>query len=705
MKYVLRTHSVDINKLTVDGCPIMFVDTPEKAERVNRMLDDAERVGLDTEFYGHESDSESPFGKCKPVSMQLSARGPKVDDVNWARMIMVPNWDGLRMIKYFKKFLGDERHRKVLHNAKVDFHPLDNIGCPVRGLRADTLVKAYILNSSPYADHSLKGMVGKIIGKDLPDYAAKFKVPKFKQDGTPGKQLQVANPYELVSGAYDWYFAGSNGMAELTKYAVKDPLLTLDLEDYLDDSLRDLEWVGGRSMYDYYVMFEREFTEVLYSMERTGLYVNAEAAHEVRAHLEDITNKAERSFFKHCIKLGLSKARLLEINEACKGKSGLLGGKALGKLLVEEFGLKLPMGADGSYSTKAENLSKNKAKKHQDIVKAILTWKELTKLLGTYMIPFCRFAEEDVYQNRVRTTLKQTGTVGGRLSSVAVNMQNIPTRTELGQMIRSIFQAPAGYVFADGDLSQIELRIAAHQSKDPTMIATFKNNIDPHSRTAVGAFSDVKKFVTDRMGGVFDVNNIDESLYAEIQQNFKAERSKAKTLNFLTLYGGGASRYAAQTGSSVEEGERVIKNFFKMYPLLKKDMARVLQCVRQNGWVRTAYLKRYAHFPAIASRDSKVRSHAERGAYNATIQGGGADIMKLAMICIHRDKRMEEWGVRMGLQVHDELCFEIPEDIADKVAPILKDYIAHPYNHLGLKPLLVDTPADFHIGKNWRDTH
>lgn len=707
--YVLRKKpKPDLNAIEVDGVPIMFCDTSEKIDQVLRMLRDAERVGLDTEYYGHRHGKESPFGKAKPVSMQLSARGPKLKGVHWANAIMIPNWGDMKHIRHFKKFLADERQTKVLHNAKADFHPLENIGCPLRGFRADTMVQCYIANTSPLHDHSLKGQCNSRFNKYLPDYSEAFRVPVLKKNGEPGKKTRVPQPNELVNGSLDRFFPGSSAIVEFTKYAVKDPILTLDLEEDCEDQLRDLEWVGGKSMFDYYRMFEREYTEVLYSMERIGCYVDATIAGEVYEQLQKVMVDAEKEFYKQCVKLGATRKFLAELMEGSKGKNGLLGSKPkLGKLFTEHFGMKLPKSPKGGQvSVKTAVLQKVKTQKVQGVIKALLTWREINeKLLGTYMKPICQFASEPIYQSRVRTTYKQIGTVSGRLASEAINLQNIPTRTALGKLIRSVFTAPDDCYFGDADQSQIELRIAAHQSQDEAMLATIRANMDMHSRTTVGAFGHVEKFVAQMMGGKFDPKKLTAEMLNAVKAEFADERGKAKTLNFLVLYGGGAGRYAAQTGASVEEGERVIANFFKAYPGLRKDMKRVLRQVRENGWVRTAYMKRYCHFPEIASNDFKKRGHAERAAYNATIQGGAAEVMKLVMLAIHRCDKLRDMDVKMMLQVHDELAFQIPKDVIEPAKKLINQYVARPYDVFGLKELRVPTPGDFRFGASWKDTH
>ena len=327
-------------------------------------------------------------------------------------------------------------------------------------------------------------------------------------------------------------------------------------------------------------------------------------------------------------------------------------------------------------------------------------------MLGTYVYPLIEAAKDPDYGGRVHTILKQTGAQSGRLSSAIPNLQNIPIRTMNGKMIRSIFAAPAGRTLLGCDQSQVEMRTTADQSRDPVLIDALISGKDTHSITATDIFPHVRAAVQKQFKmSEYRIDKLTIEMMEWVKKNFKDERDNSKTVNFMVLYGGGEGKYAESTGSTREEGKRVIAQFFKTYKGIRADIDRVVAYLHKHGCVRTSYLGRYVHFPEVATGRKWQIMAAERSAYNATTQGGAADLMKLAMLRIYRSEKLRKLGTTMQLQVHDELQFETPSDNVEASKSLIVKYVSRPQDGFGFRDMRVPTPVDFKSGRNWLETH
>ena len=236
---------------------------------------------------------------------------------------------------------------------------------------------------------------------------------------------------------------------------------------------------------------------------------------------------------------------------------------------------------------------------------------------------------------RIHTSFNQTVAATGRLSSSDPNLQNIPIRTELGAEIRKGFVPEEGFVFLSADYSQIELRILAHLSGDPAFVEAFRQGADIHRQTAALVFGVSPEDVTPQM------------------------RNAAKTINFATIYGIGPFALAKQLDTSVAEARRFIDAYFERFPGVRRYLDEQIEYAREHGYVETLSRRR-RYIPEIRSRDFNIRQFGERAATNAPVQGTAADIIKIAMIDIHRALNESAYRTRMLLQVHDELVFEVP---------------------------------------------
>lgn len=345
--------------------------------------------------------------------------------------------------------------------------------------------------------------------------------------------------------------------------------------------------------------------------------------------------------------------------------------RQVGELLFEKLKLdaKAKKSRTGQYSTSEEVLVTLKEK--HPIVGAILDYRELKKLVTTYISALPGYIAAD---GKIHTTYNQTVTATGRLSSSNPNLQNLPIRSERGRLIREAVIPDEGCMFLSADYSQIELRLMAHFSQDEHMLAAFRSGQDIHAATAA------------RIYGL------------PIEQITKDQRRKAKTANFGIIYGISAFGLAQQLDCSRTEAKQLIDDYFAAFPRVISYIESQKELARQRGYAETLFgRKRY--LPDIHSQNATVRSFAERNAVNAPIQGTAADIIKMAMVSIHRRLKEEHLKAQMTMQVHDELNFNVPFNEVDRVREIVVNEMQNAV-HLSI-PLI----AECGVGENWLEAH
>lgn len=303
----------------------------------------------------------------------------------------------------------------------------------------------------------------------------------------------------------------------------------------------------------------------------------------------------------------------------------------------------------------------------------ILEWRQMVKLQNTYVEALPN--QVDAKTKRVHTDYMQTVAATGRLSSNNPNLQNIPIRTERGRQIRKAFIArDENYTLLAADYSQIELRIIAALSGEENMIKAFQNHEDIHRSTAAKVFNVALEEVT------------------------KEQRSNAKTVNFGIIYGVSAFGLSNQTDLTRSESAALIDAYYKTYPRLKAYIQEQIEFAREHGYVETVSGRR-RYLKDINSANAVVRGAAERNAVNAPIQGSAADIIKIAMINIHKRLKTENWKSKMLLQVHDELVFDVHNSELEKIKPMIQHEMENAFK------LEVPLVVDMGEGKNWLEAH
>ena len=430
-------------------------------------------------------------------------------------------------------------------------------------------------------------------------------------------------------------------------YTLQKADISLQLKDILSAKLKE---TGAETLYN---EIEMPLIKVLGDMELAGIKLDTDVLKNIKIQLEKAVKQLEQ-----------------EIYELAGDTFNIGSPKQLGVILFEKLKIdsKPKKTKTGQYSTSEETLKKYH---NQPIIQKILEWRSLTKLISTYVDALPKYINP--VTGRIHTHFNQGITATGRLSSTNPNLQNIPIRTPWGREIRKAFVAEEGHKLLSADYSQIELRLIASFSRDPEMLKAFAQDEDIHRATAAKVFGIPLEEVT------------------------KEQRSHAKSVNYGIIYGLSAHGLSQQTGLSRTESKKLIDTYFDTYPTLKDYIKQQVDKAREQGYVETIF-KRRRYLKDIHSRNAVVRSAAERNAVNAPLQGSAADIIKKAMINIHK-KLSGKYQTRMLLQVHDELVFEVPEPELEAVSQLIKSEMEN------VVELPVPLIVDIGVGDNWYEAH
>ena len=409
------------------------------------------------------------------------------------------------------------------------------------------------------------------------------------------------------------------------------------------------------SLWNLYQEVELPLSAILREMEQAGVRIDVPMLKQAEIQLNEELQTLEQQIYT-------SAGTTFNINSP----------KQVGEVLFDQLQLdaKAKKSKTGQYSTSEEVLLALKPK--HSVVGLILEYRELKKLISTYISALPNYINPAT--GKIHTTYNQTVTATGRLSSSNPNLQNLPIRSERGQLIRQAVIPDEGCLFLSADYSQIELRLMAHFSQDPHLVQAFLSGQDIHAATAAKIFN------------------------VPIEQVTKDQRRQAKTANFGIIYGISAFGLAQQLDCSRAEAKALIDGYFAAFPGVIDYIERQKQLAREQGYAVTLFgRKRY--LPDILSHNATVRSFAERNAVNSPIQGTAADIIKMAMVTIHRRLKSEGLKAQMIMQVHDELNFNVPVNEIDKVREIVINEMQNVVH------LTVPLIADCGVGKNWLEAH
>ncbi len=500
-----------------------------------------------------------------------------------------------------------------------------------------------------------------------------FKIKNLSFDAMLAQYLLTANTREEVEALvlqetgetlenykelFEKRLPGEIDIAVMAEFMAKRNEKIYDIQAEMKDKLEK------EGLLELFENIEMPLIRVLSDMEKTGIKIDKNYFNEYNKELsEKIDYLKEKIYETAKIESKLRTGKIIE------EEFNLNSTKQLGEVLFDFMGIPPVKKTKTGYSTNQEVLE-DLMYKGEEIAEYILEYRKLTKLQNTYVEALPKLVDK---YSRLHTSFNQTGTVTGRLSSSNPNLQNIPVKTSEGIKIRQGFVAKDGFSILAFDYSQIELRVLAELTNDANLVSAYQNDLDLHDLTA-------RK--------LFDLGKGDEVS--------REQRSAAKIVNFSIIYGKTAFGLSKELGITRKEASDYIDKYFAQYPEVKVFEQKIIEFAEKNGYVRTMF-NRKREIQGINSNNKNLKSQADRMAVNTVIQGSAADILKIVMVKIYDMlKGLED--IKLTLQVHDELIFEVKDDVVDKYASIIKDIMENTIDlkHIHLK-------ANEARGKNWSE--
>ncbi len=505
------------------------------------------------------------------------------------------------LTKYFKEIFEDIEIKKYGYNISEDYVLLKELGIEINNIYYDVKIAAYDLNPTN-SNFTIENVSNQYLGIDTSEYLGKY-----EEDNKKNKQLNLFQ--EEKNDDNSKYIYG------FKVYLIKK---------VSEKTLEELSKIDSINLFN---EIEMPLVKVLGEMQVNGIYVDKEELISFGSKLKEQIETLKT-----------------EIYNLCGEEFNINSTQQLGTILFEKLKLPVYKKTKNGYSTDVEILEK--LKPEHPVIEKILEYRSLMKLNSTYVEGLLTYVNERTH--RIHSYFHQTITATGRISSTEPNLQNIPTRYELGKLLRKAFKPADGYIFIDADYSQIELRVLAHISGDRTMLKAFRNDEDIHKQAA---------------SKVFDV---------PIEEVTKEQRTSAKAVNFGIVYGISDFGLSEQLGISKKLAKKYIEQYLEKYSGIKKFMDKIVDETREKGYVETLFHRR-RYIPELTSNNYMVRQFGARAAMNTPIQGTAADIMKIAMINVFNRLRKENLDAKIILQVHDELIVEAKKECQEQVETILKE--------------------------------
>jgi DNA polymerase-1 len=528
-----------------------------------------------------------------------------------------------QVVQALSPALSNPRVEKAGHNLKYDVEILARYGIAVQPLTFDSMLAEWVADSGTH-NLGLKDMAEIYLG------------------------ARMTHIQDLIGRGKNQRTMAEVPINEVAPYAAADAEVVMRMLPFLQARL---EQRGGTSVFR---EIEMPLVPVLVEMEQNGVGLDLPFFSQMSGELTTRMGELSREMYR-----------------AVGYEFNINSTQQLSKVLFETLHLAPPdrnrRTASGHFSTSADVLDELSGK--HPVVDLVLEYRELAKLKSTYVdaLPL----QVNPTTGRVHTSFNQVGSVTGRLSSSEPNLQNIPTRTELGRRVRNGFIAAPGWQLLAVDYSQIELRIVAHMANDEAMLAAFRAGQDIHAATAAAILS------------------------LPLEQVTKDQRRRAKAINFGLIYGMGAFGLSRAAGLTLAEAEDFVLAYFRQFPGVKKYLDGIRRLAAQQGYVETL-LGRRRYFPNLQGQPNpNLKAREEREAINAPVQGTAADVMKLAMIQVPGALHKAGLSARLLLQVHDELVLEVPEAEIEKTARLVQHVMSEAY------ALDIPLETEARIGKNW----
>lgn len=523
-----------------------------------------------------------------------------------------------RVAGWLKPIFENVNIGKIVYDGKHVMAVLAGCGVKLGNLNFDPMLAAYLLGEK---NLGLKALAFNKLGVEI----------------TPAAELAKTGKKQSSLSLLDAGLVADHACAGVD--------ILWGLKESLEAELRQ------QGLWQLFTGVEMALVPVLVAMEENGIPLDTGLLREMSVEMGKELLRLEKEIYG-------SVGHQFNINSP----------QQLGKVLFEDLKLPQSRRTKTGYSTDASVMEALRGV--HPAVELILQYRQLSKLKSTYVDALPALIDRKT--GRVHTTFNQTGTSTGRLSSSDPNLQNIPIRTELGNKIRKAIIAPPGAYLLSADYSQIDLRVLAHLSQDPGLIAAFAQDEDIHATTASRLFGISMDGVTPDM------------------------RRNAKTVNFGVIYGMSDYGLEQATKLSREEAGRFIALYFEKYPKVKEYLEATKEQARKLGYVQTV-LGRRRFLPEVNSANRMVREAAERMAINAPVQGSSADIIKIAMINLHREMEKRNLRSKMLLQIHDELLFEVPGAELEEMKSLVSELMPHAFE------LCVPVKIDIKLGKNWAE--
>ena len=523
-------------------------------------------------------------------------------------------------LQYFKEILEDEKIKKIGIDLTKTYILLRQIGIEIKGIDYDIGIAAYILDPT---NNKLKieNLIEQYLEIDLEHYI----------NNGESKQINLFDNIEEVNNNEE-----KNKLYAYSIYKIKNI------------TMKKLEEINSLQLFR---NIDMPTVEVLSDMQWNGMYLDESSLNEFG---NELTKKLET----------ITKT----IYEMAGVEFNINSTKQLGEILFEKMKLPVIKKTKSGYSTDVDVLEK--LKKEDPIIEQILDYRQLMKLNSTYVEGLKPYINPKT--KRIHSFFHQTITATGRISSTEPNLQNIPTRFELGKRVRRVFIPEEGKVYVDADYSQIELRVLAAISGDENMIEAFKQGEDIHKQAASKVFK------------------------TPIDEVTKEQRSNAKAVNFGIVYGISDFGLAGQLGIARKKAKQYIDEYLEQYSGIDNFMKNIIEEAKEKGFVETLFHRR-RYIPELKSNNYMVRQFGSRAAMNTPIQGTAADIMKIAMIKVYKEIKNRKLKSKIVLQVHDEMMIEVPENEVEEVKEILK------HSMETAASLEVPLIADISVAYNWYD--
>ena len=592
----------------------LIVNTETVLEQLTGELEKAQDIAIEVETAGEKAMMADLIGiaispgRGKVFYIPLGHQG----------LNQPPQLPLARVAMRLKPILEDASVGKIAYDGKHVMAVLAGCGVKLGNLDFDPMLAAYLLGEK---NLGLKALAFNRLG------------------------IEIATPAELTGTGKKQRSLALLEASRVADHACASVDIVWNLKEHLEAELRQ------QGLWQLFTEVEMALIPVLVAMEDNGILLDTDLLRGMS------------------IEMGKEQFRLeKEIYGSVGHQFNINSPQQLGKVLFEDLRLPQSRRTKTGYSTEASVMEALRGV--HPVIELILQYRQLSKLKSTYVDALPALANRKT--GRVHTTFNQTGTTTGRLSSSDPNLQNIPIRTEMGNRIRKAIIAPPGTYLLSADYSQIDLRVLAHLSQDPGLIAAFAQDEDIHATTASKLLGISKEEVTSEM------------------------RRNAKTVNFGVIYGMSDYGLEQATKLSREEAAQFIALYFEKYPKVKEYLEATKEQARRLGYVQTV-LGRRRFLPETNSANRMVREAAERMAINAPVQGSSADIIKIAMINLYREMEKRNLKSKILLQIHDELLFEVPEAEVAEMKSLVSELMPYAFE------LRVPVKIDIKLGKNWAE--